>query len=125
MLSKNKRKSGGSAGSSPPAKRAKTPAKATKARKAQEEEEEEEEEEAEDEAEEEQEGAEEEEKAREGKESGPTNDELRVKVEQLIAGSEDVSSLTFKMMKTQLEEHFGVALGDRKAELIEILSEAM
>lgn len=46
-------------------------------------------------------------------------------VEELISGSEDVSSLTFKMMKTQLEGHFGVPLGDRKQELIDILSEAM
>lgn len=46
-------------------------------------------------------------------------------VEELIAGSEDVSALTFKMMKSQLEEHFDVPLGDRKAELIDILSEAM
>lgn len=46
-------------------------------------------------------------------------------VEELIAGSEDVSALTFKMMKSQLEEHFDVGLGDRKAELIDILSEAM
>lgn len=48
-----------------------------------------------------------------------------VQVHELIGASDDVSSLTFKMMKTQLENHFGVALGDRKAELIEILSEAM
>lgn len=46
-------------------------------------------------------------------------------VGELIAGSEDVSSLTFKMMKTQLEEHFGVPLGDRKAELIDMVSDAM
>ncbi|CAM9940335.1 unnamed protein product [Ectocarpus fasciculatus] len=114
MLSKGK--SGAGASASPPAKRAKTSPKANKKRKApevEEEEEEDEEEEAEEEEEEEEE------------DSGPTTDELRVKVEELIANSEDVSSLTFKMMKSQLEDHFGVALADRKPELIDILSEAM
>ncbi|CAN0508525.1 unnamed protein product, partial [Ectocarpus sp. 12 AP-2014] len=104
MLSKGK--SGAGASASPPAKRAKTPPKATKKRKAAEVEEEEEEEDEEEEEREEEEAP------------GPTTDELRAKVEELIANSEDVSSLTFKMMKGQLEEHFGIPLADRKPELI-------
>lgn len=43
----------------------------------------------------------------------------------MIALSEDVSQVTFKMMKGQLEAHFGASLAERKTELIEILSEAM
>ncbi|CAM9609641.1 unnamed protein product [Ectocarpus sp. 12 AP-2014] len=109
MLSKGK--SGAGASASPPVKRAKTPPKATKKRKAAEVEEEEEEED--------------EEEGEEEEAAGPTTDELRAKVEELIANSEDVSSLTFKMMKGQLEEHFGIPLADRKPELIDILSEAM
>lgn len=43
----------------------------------------------------------------------------------MIAESDDVSGFTFKMMKGQLETHFGASLSERKTELIDILSEAM
>lgn len=50
---------------------------------------------------------------------------ISAQVKQLIAGSDDVSGFTFKMMKSQLEAHFGTSLTGRKAELIDILSDAM
>ncbi|CAM9163615.1 unnamed protein product [Choristocarpus tenellus] len=59
------------------------------------------------------------------KPSGPTAAELRKKVDELIGLAENVENVTFKQIRGQLEEHFQCQLTDRKAELIQIVSESM